>query len=80
MSGRMQESHTVLAYVFGGLRIVEVLVRAGMSAFAVSVQPIEGGHIVNQQQPQASTGLHSIQDYMHSHVSEIEKNTSCWAP
>lgn len=56
----MQESHTVLADVFGGLRIVEVLASAGMFAFAVSVQPIEGCHIVNQQQPQASIVLHSI--------------------
>ena len=52
--------------MFGGLHMVEVL--ASLSAFAVSVKPVEGCHIVNQQQLQASVVLHCIQQKLHSHV------------
>lgn len=34
-----------------------------MSTFAISVKPVEGGHIVNEQQPQASIVLHFTQGF-----------------
>ena len=61
MPGTTQVSSIEIDCVFGGLHIVDKLASTGMSAFAVSVQPVEGCYVVNQQQPQAPIVLHSIQ-------------------
>ena len=78
-----ETSDIVVDMCNGSLRIVDGLTGAGMPAFAVSVKPVEGCHIVNEQQPQASTVLHSIQDTMLSrivptHATSLIQSECCY--